>query len=58
MIETAEAIVSTHDAMLESLAEMDLPNTPSLKKMRRSTASAIGYRKRTFKSTLLRVYSL
>jgi Mg2+ and Co2+ transporter CorA len=55
MIETAEAITSTFDAMLETISEMDAPNAP---KLRRSTVSAIRYRKRTFKSTLLRVYSL
>jgi Mg2+ and Co2+ transporter CorA len=55
MIETAEAMNSTFEAMLETLDEMDAPKAP---KLRKSTVSAIRYRKRTFKSTLLRVYSL
>jgi len=58
MIETAEAILSAHEAMLESLDEMDKPVIPNLITLRRSTVSAIRYRKRTFKSTLLKVYSL
>lgn len=55
MIETAEAIMSTLDAILDGLKENDAPR-PS--QSRKSVIRAIAYRKRTFKSTLLRVYSL
>lgn len=55
MIETAEATMSTFDAMQESLSES---TTAKPSRMRKSTISAIAYRKRTFKSTLLRLYSL
>jgi hypothetical protein len=58
MIETAEAIMSTLEAMQESLKEAAMPATPILRSSRRSTINAIAYRRRTFKSTLLRVYSL
>jgi Mg2+ and Co2+ transporter CorA len=58
MIETAEAIISTLEAMQESLKETTMPTNPSLGSSRRSTINAIAYRRRTFKSTLLRVYSL
>jgi hypothetical protein len=58
MIESAEAMISTHEAILESLNNLDTPTTDSLKRLRKSTISAIGYRKRMFKSTLLKVYSL
>lgn len=54
MIETAEAIMSTFEAMVESLKEAPTPTNSS---SRRSTINAIAYRKRTFKSTLLRLYS-
>lgn len=55
MIETAEALMSMLEAMQESLADTATPTSPGLRK---STARAISYRKRTFKSTLLRIYSL
>jgi Mg2+ and Co2+ transporter CorA len=58
MIESAEAMISTHEAILESLKDLDTPTTDSLKRLRKSTISAIGYRKRMFKSILLKVYSL
>jgi Mg2+ and Co2+ transporter CorA len=58
MIESAEAIISTHEAILESLNEPDTPKPLGSKNLRESTVSAIKYRKRTFKSTLLKVYSL
>jgi hypothetical protein len=58
MIETAEAIMSTLEAMQESLKETTMPTNPSLESSRRSNINAIAYRKRTFESTLLRVYSL
>jgi Mg2+ and Co2+ transporter CorA len=58
MIETAEAIMSTLEAMQESLKETAMPTAPNLRSSRRSTINAIAYRRRTFKSTLLRVYSL
>lgn len=46
--------MSTFGAMQEALSE----STPSSSRLRKSTISAIAYRKRTFKSTLLRVYGL
>lgn len=55
MIETAEAIMSTLDAILDSLRE---DGSPALSQSTKSAIRAITYRKRTFKSTLLRVYSL
>ena len=55
MIETAEAINSVFEGMLETLNEMETPGKP---KSRNSAVSAIRYRKRTFRSTLLRVNSL
>ncbi|GAB7329926.1 hypothetical protein MBLNU13_g01631t1 [Cladosporium sp. NU13] len=55
MIETAEAIMSMLDAMQASLKDSPPPTSPSLRK---STERAIAYRQRTFKSTVLRVYSL
>jgi len=58
MIETAQALESIFEAMLESINERETPIYPNLKRLRRSTVSAIAYRKRTFKSTLLKVYSL
>jgi Mg2+ and Co2+ transporter CorA len=58
MIESTEAIISTLDAILESLTDFDTPTIDRLKKLRKSTASAIRYRKRTFNSILLTAYSL
>ena len=55
MIETAEAIMSMLDAMQASLKDSPPPTSASLRK---STERAIAYRQRTFKSTVLRVYSL
>jgi Mg2+ and Co2+ transporter CorA len=58
MIESAEAVISTLDAMLENLDDFDVPTADNPKKLRKSTVSAIRYRRRTFKSTLLRVCSI
>jgi Mg2+ and Co2+ transporter CorA len=54
MIETAEAIMSMLEAIQENLQD----TAPTSPRLRKSTARAIAYRKRTFKSTVLRVYSL
>lgn len=58
LVQSAEAVISTLDAFLEAPNDLDMPTADSLKKLRKSTVSAIRYRKRTFKSSLLRVYGL
>jgi len=55
MIETAEAIMSMLEAMQATLKDAAPSTNPILRK---STDRAISYRQRTFKSTLLRIYSL
>lgn len=56
MIETAEAVTSTLEAILETLKDPDEPCAS--KSDRTQTIRAFEYRRRTFKSTLMRVYSL
>jgi Mg2+ and Co2+ transporter CorA len=56
--EAAEAIILTLDALLESLNDLHTPTTNTLERLRRLTISAIRYRKRAFRSTLLRVYAV